>query len=257
MGTFDVSFYIAAGIGPLLGGAVGDIIGYRGIFGILLLLCFIALLVLLATMRGGTRSCANHIGDVKEVKTVFENPRLQGLFPYILTRSFGIVIMPVFLPLLLYTRFHTNHLEIGICIAAGPITTALLLRGTGKLSDRWNRKTLVAAGGVASGLFMLCVPLVQSFWLIVILCVLLACSSALSLPASTALLVEEGRVHGLGYTMGLFHTAMNIGFFLGLIIAGLLMDTLGISSIFFAAGLLVMLGTLFFVLRLHGMAWEL
>lgn len=256
MGTFDVAFYIALSVGPILGGAIGDNIGYRGMFGVLLILCFTALLIALTTMTREKQIPVKENITLSLSKDIFDNPPLQGLLTFIFARSFGIVILPIFLPLFLLTRFHASHLEIGICLAACSITTALLLPGMGQLSDRGNRKTLVAVGGMMSGLFTLALPLAQNYWQAMALCILLSFSSALSIPASTAMLVEEGRRHGLGYTMGLFHTTMNIGFFIGPLLAGLLMDTLGMNSLFQTAGLLGIAGALLFALRLARKPWE-
>lgn len=249
MGTFDVSFYAALGMGPILGGVIGDCIGYRGLFLVLLILCFTALLIAITSIHPDKPVRNNPGFSTPSGGNLFRDRTLQGLFAFIFTRSFGVVILPIFLPLYLQSHLGASHLEIGICIAAGSIATALLLRSSGKLSDLWNRKTLVTSGGVASGLVLVMLPMANQFWQALALSLLLAFFSTLSLPASTALLVEKGRDYGLGASMGITHTIMNIGFFAGPLAAGLLMDAWGLDSVFRVAGLTGIAGVLIFVLR--------
>jgi MFS family permease len=47
MGTFDISFYGALSVGPILGGVIKDLWGFEGIFAVLTLLCIIALCIAL------------------------------------------------------------------------------------------------------------------------------------------------------------------------------------------------------------------
>lgn len=249
MGSFDVSFYAALGIGPLLGGLIADRLGYRGMFLFLMLLCICALFAALFIINQDNRLPSSQARPHNRCEDVSANHTLQGLFFLIFTRSFGIAIMPIFLPLFIDSNLHCGYLGIGIGIASGSITTALLLHPFGKLADLSNRRTLVIAGGIMSGLLTLLLPLAESLGQLILLSIFLASFTTLSLPASSAILVEEGRSHGLGFTMGIFHTVMNIGFFIGPLLAGMLMDTFGLNSVFWTAGLLGIAGSTFFAFR--------
>jgi len=249
MGAFDVSFYAALGIGPIIGGIIGDSLGYRAMFLILFILCLAALFIAAIAVESLEPSQPNLRSSVRYEMNIFRNQTLQGLFAFLFTRSFGIVVLPIFLPLLLRTRFQTSYIEIGICAAAGSVTTAVLLGWMGKLSDRWDRKILITTGGLLSGILILVLPMAHDYWQIIALTVAQAFFSTLSLPASSAMLIDKGRKYGLGQTMGIAHTLMNIGFFMGPLAAGLLMDALGLGSVFWAAGLAGIAGSLFFAIH--------
>jgi len=249
MGTFDVSFYAALGIGPLLGGITGGILGYRGMFVVLLLMCATALLITALTMPGERKFLAQQTTAVHDFAGIFANPTLQGLFVFIFSRSFGIVVVPIFLPLFLHTYMQASHLEIGICTASGALTTAVLLKRMGKISDIWNRRRLVIVGGLMCGAFTLLLPWAQNFRQMMTMTIILSFFSTLSLPASSAILIEQGRSYGLGYTIGISHTIINISFFIGPLLSGLLMDAVGMVSVFTAAGLTGIAGTLFFAIK--------
>ena len=251
MGTFDISFYAALAIGPVLGGIVGNCSGFRGMFLVLMILCSSALIVALFTDTGEPMAPAplHHRQHHLPGKSIFSNQTLQALFCFIFSRSFSIAVIPIFLPLFIDSHLHSGYLDIGICLSSGSIVTALLLRPMSSLSDRLDRRMLVIIGGIMSGIFTILLPLAGSLWQVVVLSISLALFTTLTLPASTALLVDKGRLHGLGYTMGIFHTVMNIGAFTAPLLGGVLMDTVGIHSIFSAAGLLGIAGSLLFALR--------
>jgi MFS transporter, DHA1 family, multidrug resistance protein len=249
MGAFDISFYAALGIGPLVGGIIGDFLGCRAMFLMLFILCLAALFIAAIAVESLEPPQSEPRPSVRYEMHIFRNQTLQGLFFFIFTRSFGIVVLPIFLPLLLRTRFQASYIEIGICAAAGSVTTAVLLGWMGKLSDRWDRKTMITAGGFLSGILILVFPMAHDSRQIIALTVAQAFFSTLSLPASFAMLIDQGRKYGLGQAMGIAHTLMNIGFFTGPLAAGLLMDELGLGIVFAAAGLAGIAGSLFFAVH--------
>lgn len=246
MATFDVSFYAALTIGPLIGGIIGEMASFRGVFFILLLFCLLALIIALFTVTDDKTPPPKQETNHRHGNHLRINPTLSGLYCLIFARSFGIVCIPIFLPVFMASRFHLSYLAIGVCIASGSMITALLLRPMGKLSDMLNRRMLVMAGGIMSGVITLMLPLAGNFWQLILLCMTIAFFSTLSLPATSAILVEEGRRFGLGYTMGVFHSVMNAGFFIWPLLGGLLMDTIGLESIFLAAGILSVAGSFLF-----------
>ncbi len=249
MGTFDISFYAALALGPIIGGGIGDILGYRGMFLTLVILCLIALCIFLFTETDDRRIREHRTLPHTPYHDIFSNHTLQGLFCFILARSFSIIVISIFVPILIDTYFQPGYLGIGVCIAAGSITTALLLRPVGLLSDLCDQRVLVIAGGVMTGIFLFLIPFADTLGTLILINIVLALSGTLSLPATTALLIEEGRHYGLGYTMGIFHSIMNVGFFIGPILGGILMDIVGLPALFPIAGILLISGTLFFALR--------
>jgi MFS family permease len=69
---------------------------------------------------------------------------------------------------------------------------------------------------------------------------------ATAIPSASALSVEVGQRLGMGFSMGLFSTAMSVGMIVAPIISGVVMDTLGVKSVFFVAGVISLLGTFVF-----------
>jgi len=70
---------------------------------------------------------------------------------------------------------------------------------------------------------------------------------ALSLPAVTAIIAEEGRELGSGSTVGVFNTAMSIGQIVGPVFSGFLLDTYGMGSVFYFSGFISVISVLSFL----------
>jgi MFS family permease len=96
---------------------------------------------------------------------------------------------------------------------------------------------------------MFILPTVQSFSQIIVFSILFGACGALVLPAATALMVEEGRLYGMGAVMGLFRTSMNLGLVCGPLIAGWMADAMYFDNIFHLFGVLAIFGTFYFALN--------
>jgi len=70
--------------------------------------------------------------------------------------------------------------------------------------------------------------------------------SVVSLPASSALLVREGNLYGMGLAMGIFNGAMNSGTVLAPLAGGFALGFFGIKTIFYGAAFLGLIGIVFF-----------
>lgn len=247
MGTFDISFYSAQAVGPIIGGVVKDFAGYPGLFSILAVLCLFSLCSVLSFVMISP-AVTPHNGDRTRPRP--SGPRigrmLIGLSGFILTRSISIAVFAVFIPIFMYENLNLTGLEMGIIMGAGTVVTALLLRPMGSLSDRLNRRWLVIFGGSMTALLTFCLPLAQSFGHLLALSVAIGVFRVVSLPASSALLVQEGNLYGMGFAMGTFNGAMNFGTVLAPLAGGFALGFFGIETIFYGAAFLGLIGIVFF-----------
>ena len=90
------------------------------------------------------------------------------------------------------------------------------------------------------------IPLTNSFGQLLAVLLLHGVSSAIAMPATAALAVEEGRKFGMGTTMAMLFLAMSIGMAIGPILSGGIAELLGISSVFYFAAFLGVTGTVLF-----------
>jgi MFS transporter, DHA1 family, multidrug resistance protein len=248
MGKFDLSFYGALAASSFLGGVIKDKAGFTGIFLGVAILCMIALVMAVWFLRGpevGKKGA----GSMKvDLTVVGKNRILLGLCGFIFTRSFGIVLLAIFLPVFMNDVLRLKGVEIGIVLSLSTVLTALLLVPLGRLSDRVRRDRLVIISGFTTAILMFCLPLAGSFVQMLLLAGGMGISSALSIPASSALLVEEGGIRGMGLTMGVFNGAMHLGAVLAPLAGSLVLQSFGMSTLFHSAGFIAAFGIVFFML---------
>ena len=119
----------------------------------------------------------------------------------------------------------------------------------GRLADKLNRRRLVILGSLLYFSLVPFIPHTPGFVPILLLNITLGVCGAVSLPAASALVVEEGRNFGMGSTMAIFNVSMSVGLAVGPITSGLVLDLLGISGVFYFCTALGIFGT-FIVSRL-------
>jgi len=69
----------------------------------------------------------------------------------------------------------------------------------------------------------------------------------ISMPAASALTVEEGRKFGMGSTIAVFTMSMSIGMAIGPIASGVIADFININSVFYFGAALGLFGTTLFI----------
>ncbi|NVN90455.1 MAG: MFS transporter [Desulfuromonadales bacterium] len=238
LGTFDISFYGALGLGPVAGGLLKDLWGFRGIFVTLVLLCALALVVALLLIPASGTVGRRQTGQFGKLMDMTRHGTLRGLLAFIFGRSCGISLMGSFLPIMLSARMGLSGARAGLVLAAGTVVMTLLLRPAGMLSDRMPRKLLVVVGGVGVSLLYVLLPIANGFYPALLLGVGIGLFSVLSQPASTTLLAEEGNKHGMGLTVGTFNAVLNLGFVVGPLLGAGLHAGFGLNVVFYVAGLI-------------------
>lgn len=243
MGTFDVSFYGALGLGPVLGGVVKDAWGFGGIFATLVLLCLFALGVAQQCIRGSEGAitppdAGRCRAPLSELLTAARYGVMRGLLVFIFGRGCGISLLGAFLPIMLSTKLGLNGTQTGLVLASMTLVITCLLRPVGRLSDRVCRESLVVIGGTTVSLLYFLIPVAQGFCQVLVLGGGIGLFSVLSLPASTALLLEQGERYGTGLAVGVFNAALNLGLVAGPLLGAWFHYNFGLTSVFYAAGVL-------------------
>jgi MFS family permease len=255
MSTFDISFYGALAVGPLIGGVIKDIVGFPGLFLSLAFFCLLSLVAALVFVtptfnggRNGADECLSGLSVLKRSRV------LVGLSGFIFARSFGITLFAIFVPVFMHKNLRLAGIDMGIIMGTATISMLLLLKPMGMLSDRINRGHLVLMGGAMAALLTFCLPLAETFLQLLLLAAGIGFFSAISLPASSALLVQEGNLYGMGVVMGTFNGAMNLAAVLAPLVGGLALGFFGINALFYGGGIVGFLGTIFFfaTIAVHG-----
>ncbi len=241
MGYLNIAIFIGFGSGPMLGGVLRDLWGVGSVFygmsafsvGALLLVLF------LVPSRRGEGVSKIQEGLLITFRRMLGNPKVLGV---LLSRTATMMIMMptmAFLPILMTQLMDVSGVKIGIVIGIRMLVNALLQPPFGRLTDRTNKIVLLAIGSFVVGVTMFLVPLVHSFYDLVVLFVVMGVGEALVWPVLGAFAIEEGRRYGQGSMMGVFNMAVSAGVFLSSVMAGLFMDLYGLGFAFYSIAVIV------------------
>jgi DHA1 family multidrug resistance protein-like MFS transporter len=242
MGYFNAAFVAGFGIGPLMGGVLTDYFSMDTAFytmGVFNLLAFVLVFFLLPEVSH--RKESNEVPQ-PHLPRMRESRVMKGLLSFRAVQSLGMGALMTFLPLF-GTDLGLSPGQIGAVLAMYflLVSTSQLL--SGRIADVFNRKGLVISGSLVSLAFLALIPFMQHLWQLLALCIFGAIGGTLSLPASSALTVEEGKKYGMGAAMGVLNMAMSIGMAVGPILGGLIADQVNINSVFYFGAGMGLLGT--------------
>ncbi len=246
MGLFSLTMFGGMGAGPLLGGFFLDLYGIEA--GILALSCltfaaFFIILFFLPEVTAAENTKAAH----SEYVVLLRNRQIGGILILRFSAALCRGAMIVFIPILAHQYLQMSGSRIGIIISAYIVTTAVMQIPAGILADRMDRNVILIGSGIVFSLPLFIIPWVTSYACLLVLCVVSAAFGALMLPAATAVVVAEGRRHGMGAVMSLFNMAMSLGLACGPLLAGWTTDLWSIGTSFYVFGMIGLCGISLFV----------
>ncbi|GAB4294685.1 MAG: MFS transporter [Myxococcota bacterium] len=246
MGTFGMAMFLGMGAGPLVGGVINDLFDMNASFYAMFFLSSIAFIVSLLFLP----DVARKRGDVNNHKTpwrkMFKKDIVKAILLFRLINALGRGGIMAFLPLFA-SSLSISPGYIGAVIASHIILTGIPQRSFGMLADRYNKVFLIATGSIIGALALAVMPFCSDFKELLTASVLMGMGGALAMPAATSIAVDIGYDYGMGVSMGFFNMAMSLGMIAAPLISGLIMDTMGISKVFFVASALSFVGTGVFI----------
>ena len=245
MGYANATFFGGFGFGPLMGGILTEHFGMTVTFltmgGLNLLAAAIAFLFLPEASQ--RKADANTpLLSFKE----FSSGVVKGLFSFRLVQALGTGGITAFLPIFAASLGMSTSL-IGILLTVNILSVTVATPLGGFIADRFSRKTLTILGGILGAVLLVTIALAGNFVQLLVVLLIQGIGTALSMPAATALVVEEGRKFGMGTTMSVFYLAMGIGMALGPIISGGIADAVDVSWVFYFGAIMGFIGTGCFV----------
>jgi MFS family permease len=245
MSYLNIAIFCGIGCGPIIGGLIYDAMGFAEVFHLMAVMSFLALALVFFYMPAHVPDDVRHsIGLLQSLRKMAGSMKTRG----ILLARYGTMIIMVptmaFLPLIM-AGWGSSGLQTGIVIAGRTLMNALLQVPFGKLSDRYSKLKILVAGSVCLALTIVFIPLMDSFWKMFALYLLLGAEEASVWAVLGAYASIEAKEHyGHGTMMGVFSFAMSIGVFTGAVLCGIGMDIRGIVFAYTVAGVAVLLITL-------------
>ena len=243
MGTLNMAVMLGLGVGPMLGGIIRDTLGMNAAFyamGILALFTVVGVMLLIPNDRIGSESKIKKAAS--PIKDLLKHRVVLGLFFLRLFVASGQGCVYTFLPLLGIDMGITSS-EVGIILGVNIFLIAVLQRACAGIADRSDPRVLIILGTIISGITVLAMPYAKGFGTILALNIVMGASNGIATPAGFVLTGKVGRKLGMGSIMGLTDAGWSLGMIVSPIFSGIVMDSLGLPSIFFIGGVLIMIGS--------------
>lgn len=158
------------------------------------------------------------------------------------------MVWGLFPPLLVSKGFDLH--ETGIIVATYPAVWGLGQIYTGKLADKFCKKTLLFIGMFMQGIALLGMIYANSFLWFIVLSSLLGIGTAIVYPTFLAAISDYTHPHQRPKSIGVFRLWRDLGYAFGAILTGLIADSFGLVAPILAIGLLTVLSSLIVKFRM-------
>jgi MFS family permease len=163
------------------------------------------------------------------VRTTLREPSLSAACQAGLVNNLNDGMAWGLLPLY-YVGAGLSIVQVGVLAAAYPAVWAVGQIGTGALSDRIGRKSLIVAGMLLQAVAIAAIAAGSSFDVWLTAAVILGLGTALVYPTLLAAIADVAEPEWRGSAVGVYRLWRDLGFAIGAIVAGLIADAAGIAS---------------------------
>jgi len=245
MGYFNATHLVGMGTGPLLGGVIAEYYSMDVAFAAMAGLLFIAFVgATFFLHESGQRKGKEHVEP--SFRKMSGSGLFRGLFMHRSMSQASRGGFMAFFPIYCSVHIGLGTMLIGVLVAVHLYLTSSLQILSGRIADRFDRKRLLIMGSLFEFVFMAITPLTSTFWQLLGLIIIRSIGTSISMPADSALSVEEGRRFGMGSTIAALALAAGIGMGIGPILSGVFADLGGIQSAFYFTGGIGILGIILF-----------
>ncbi len=251
-GVFRVVFNISAAIGPAIGGFMATR-SYLALFITDAILSFITAILVykyIPETKPETREDAPH----ESLGATF-----RGYFTVLRDRIFVFYIFASILAGLVYMNFNTTlgvflrdyrgipESGYGILITINATMVVIMQFSVSRIIDKYQPMLMMALGTLLSGLGFALFGFVQTYSLAIVAMVILTIGEMIWAPVSNALVAMFAPEDKRGRYMAAFGFSWGIPFALGPLLAGRILDSGNGDWLWYACGILGVLGTLCFL----------
>ena len=250
LGLIQMSAFAGNAVGPLLGGFVADRAGYRPSFLVAGGLFLLAGGLTIALVKENFVPPA--AGDVPaglkgllgEIRARGADRQLLAMMVVLFAAQFGVNVVQPMLPLFVQVLDPTQDIATvtGLIFTVAGVVAAVSAIIWGRIGDRIGYRLMLISMSLGSGLVYLPMGLVRTAGQLIALRGFLGIFDGGLLPSANALIAitspeSPKQARGSqGTTYGLVYLANGLGFALGPLSGGIISATLGLRSVFFVTG---------------------
>lgn len=257
MGLNEFSGYLALAAIAFLTGWIANNYGLRpypfyvgigmALFGLLLSWLFVKDTRQHALLEG----TSSNIPKLKNVfwETTWQHKNLGSITQAGLANNLNDGMVWGLFPLLLVSKGFDLH-QTGIIVAAYPAVWGIGQLFTGRLADKYCKKTLLFLGMLIQGIALLGMIEANSFSVFVMLSSLLGIGTAVVYPTFLAAISDYTHPDQRAKSIGIFRLWRDLGYAIGAILTGLIADRFGLVAPILVIGLLTIASSLIVKFRM-------
>lgn len=246
LGVYQTAMIAGNAAGPLLGGLLADLVGFRGTFGIMGILSLVSALLVWGFVSEEFRPVDAGRGEglLAGIKAVMAGRELLPLAVSLFLIQFANMTLAPILPLFIKglgapDRFLAS--TAGFILAAGGLTGAVAAVIAGRRGEQWGYPAIIVWGSAGTAALYLVTAGVQTTGQLTVLRLLVGFTLGGILPSANALIGRRVPAERRGVAYGLTTSSSLMGNVLGPLFGGALAAVAGPRSVFlFTAGMFVL-----------------
>jgi DHA1 family multidrug resistance protein-like MFS transporter len=238
MGLLQMSVFAGATVGPIGGGAIADLWGFRAAFVSAGFLLGLATLVVFIFVREPARRRAHRIADAEarpSIRALLTVPAFAAALTLtLLVQLTATSVFPI-IPLYVRELLHGAHnvaADTGWLFAVSGVTGALGSYYGGRLQRRVDLRPLLLVATMLSALLIAPQAFASSYISFLLLRAAAACAFGVLLGAVGTLAAKSSPAHAKGAAFGLMGAASSLGFGCGPLAGGAIVAVTGIRPLF-------------------------
>ncbi len=254
MSLYQGALLLGAGVGPIIGGFVGEHLGYRTPFFVYaaLTLCSAAWAYFAVSETRGMALIGPAKGSARTDGR--SGASLRNAFRLLINKDFALVSLVTLtlfftrtgsqntvLPLLGSDRLGLGPAKLGYGFTLVALVNFLTINLSGVLCDRLGRKVAIVPSGFLCSIALVTFALGTTYWHFLASCALLGVGIGVGGPAPAAYVSDLDLPGGRGLTMGVYRTIGDVGMSVGPVLLGWISDKSGYNAALWMNAALYML----------------
>ncbi|MDU7787898.1 MAG: MFS transporter [Veillonella sp.] len=251
MGLYQASMVMGLVFGPLMGGLVADLLGYRApfvMFSALTGLCMLGIYLFMPNLQ------FEHKVDAREsqlslIKSFLVIPRVRLLVGLLFLCNFGITGIGPILPLYIKHYMHMNDefvaTIVGIIIFGAGLFSALASISIGKITERLTMPRIVFTATWAVGTLFILQYIMPSIWGLGIFRAIAGFFMGFITPIANTLISKAVPIERRGIVFGAVSSVAMMGNVLGPVLSGMIARAFGYGAVFWSTAAIFFVAALF------------
>lgn len=251
MGLYQASMVMGLVFGPLMGGLVADLLGYRApfvMFSALTGLCMLGIYLFMPNLQ------FEHKVDAREsqlslIKSFLVIPRVRLLVGLLFLCNFGITGIGPILPLYIKHYMHMNDefvaTIVGIIIFGAGLFSALASISIGKITERLTMPRIVFTATWAVGTLFILQYIMPTIWGLGIFRAIAGFFMGFITPIANTLISKAVPIERRGIVFGAVSSVAMMGNVLGPVLSGMIARAFGYGAVFWSTAAIFFVAALF------------